>query len=64
MALAVPGVQPSNLRGLSLLQFLLRRIAPQSAWRGRLYAHFDRHPFVPLPDMGANAAWRTHDLWR
>ncbi|MEQ1908960.1 MAG: Abi family protein [Vicinamibacterales bacterium] len=49
---------------LSLLQFLLRRIAPQSAWRVRLYAHVDRHPLVPLPDMGADATWRAHDVWR
>ena len=49
---------------LSLLQFLLRRIAPQSAWHERLYAHIDRHPLVPLPDMGANPDWRIHDVWR
>ena len=48
---------------LTLLHFLLRRVAPQSGWRGRLFAQFDRFPDVPLAPMGMDAGWRQHGLW-
>ena len=49
---------------LTLLQCLLCEVAPQSAWRDRLFAMFDRFPEVPLGDMGINHGWRQHPLWR
>ena len=49
---------------LTILRFLLHRVAPQSAWRDRLFAKFDRFPDVPLASMGMDAGWRQHTLWR
>ena len=49
---------------LTILRFLLHRVATQSAWRDRLFAQFDRFPDVPLASMGMDAGWRQHTLWR
>ena len=49
---------------LTILRFLLHRVAPQSAWRDRLFAQFDRFPDVPLASMGMDAGWHPHTLWR
>jgi abortive infection bacteriophage resistance protein len=49
---------------LTLLHQLLRKVAPQSGWRDRLFALFDRFPQVPLRPIGIPADWRTHDLWK
>src|SRR5207247_820686 len=49
---------------LTLLRFLLGQIAPQSSWRERLYALFDRFPNIPLDSMGIDTAWRNHPLWQ
>ena len=49
---------------LTILRFLLHRVAPQSAWRDRLFARFDGFPGVPLVSMGMDAGWRQHTPWR
>ena len=49
---------------LTILRLLLHRVAPQSAWRDRLFAQFDRFPDVPLASMGMDVGWRQHTLWR
>lgn len=49
---------------LTLLHFMLAQIAPQSAWRARLYALFDRFPGIPTAPMGIPAGWRDHALWK
>lgn len=49
---------------LTLLHYLLLQIAPQTEWRARLYAAFDRFPRVPLAPMGIPNDWRTHPLWQ
>ena len=49
---------------LTLLHFMLGLIAPESAWRTRLYSLFDRFPDVPLDPMGIPAGWRDHTLWK
>ena len=49
---------------LTMLHCLVREIAPQTGWRNRLYAVFDRFPNIPLRAMGIPADWRTHDLWQ
>jgi abortive infection bacteriophage resistance protein len=49
---------------LRLLNRLVNQVAPQSHWRDRLFALFDRFPNVPLKPMGIPADWRTHDLWK
>ena len=48
---------------LTLLHVVVRQVAPQTAWRERLFALFDRFPTIPLASMGMSADWRTHDLW-
>jgi abortive infection bacteriophage resistance protein len=48
---------------LTLLHCLLRRIAPHTGWRERLFSVFDRFATIPLAPMGVPAHWRTHDLW-
>ena len=48
---------------LTLLHYMLCQIAPQTGWRDRLYALFDRFPTVPLTPMGMNDHWRDHELW-
>ncbi len=49
---------------LTLLNYVLGRIAPQSAWRARLYSLFDRFPEIPLASMDIAPAWRDHVLWK
>ena len=49
---------------LMVLRYMLCHIAPQSGWRGRLYALFDEFPDVPLAAMGLDTEWRQHRLWR
>jgi abortive infection bacteriophage resistance protein len=49
---------------LTLLNYLLRRIAPRSHWRERLFGVFDRFHNIPLRPMGIPSEWRTHDLWK
>lgn len=48
---------------LTILHYLLCRIAPQSGWRDRLTVLFDRYHCIPLLPMGIPADWRKHDLW-
>ena len=48
---------------LTLLHYCLRQVAPQTAWRDRLFTLFDRFPNVPLGSMGIPTDWRTHELW-
>jgi abortive infection bacteriophage resistance protein len=48
---------------LTLLHYSIRRVAPQTGWRDRLFALFDRFPNVPIARMGIPNGWRTHDLW-
>lgn len=50
--------------GLTILHFLLRRIAPQSGWRDRLFNLFDRYSCIPLAPMGIPVDWRSHPLWK
>ena len=49
---------------LTLLHYMLHRVAPQSQWRARLYVLFDSHPEIPLASMGIDSSWRDHPLWR
>ena len=48
---------------LTLLHHLLGEVAPQSAWRERLFQLFDKYPDTPLASMGIPADWRNHALW-
>ncbi len=48
---------------LTLLYFMLKKIAPQSGWSGRLDYLLSRHPNIPLDDMGFIEDWGNHPLW-
>ena len=48
---------------LTLLYYLLRKIAPQSGWPGRLEGLLNRHPHIPLEKMGFVDDWKNHPLW-
>ncbi len=48
---------------LTLLYYLLRKIAPQSGWPGRLDGLLNRHPHIPLEQMGFVVDWKNHPLW-
>jgi len=48
---------------LTVLQYLMRHIAPQSHWRDRLYTLFDKYPEIPVGPMGMPADWKKHPLW-
>ena len=48
---------------LTLLYFMLKKIAPQSGWADRLDALLKRHPDIPLRDMGFVDDWKNHPLW-
>jgi abortive infection bacteriophage resistance protein len=49
---------------LTLLHRLLQTIAPNTQWKQRVFALFDRFKGVPLPAMGMTASWRNHQLWQ
>ncbi|MBI4024009.1 MAG: Abi family protein [Verrucomicrobia bacterium] len=48
---------------ITLLHYLMGRVAPQSHWRQRLYDLFDRYPEIPLAAMGIPGDWKNHPLW-
>lgn len=60
-----PGAVPNNrvFVVLTLLQDLLRTIAPQSRWRFRLFETFERFPGIPLAQMGMNPSWQSQTIW-
>ncbi len=49
---------------LTLLYYLLRRVAPQSGWATRLDKLLDKHPEIPLENMGFVKNWKNHPLWK
>lgn len=49
---------------LTILNFLLKTVAPGSHWRDRLIALIHNHPNIDLSYMGAPADWRDSKLWR
>lgn len=59
-------VTPDNRRTfavLTLLQWLLRRIAPQSRWQHRLAELLTSYPDIPLNLAGFPQAWETSPIW-
>jgi abortive infection bacteriophage resistance protein len=48
---------------LTLLQDMLRTIAPQSQWRERWFELLNTFPDVPIASMGMEPAWRQHPIW-
>jgi abortive infection bacteriophage resistance protein len=49
---------------LTLLGYLLDRVAPGSGWKERVKLLFDEHPGVPESVVGCPPGWRSHPLWR
>ena len=49
---------------LTLLHYMICQVAPQTGWRGRLFALVDKFPGVPLASMGMMPEWRDHQLWQ
>lgn len=48
---------------LTVLHFLLQKVAPQSHWRDRLTALFAKYPAIPLHFMGFPSNWTESPLW-
>jgi abortive infection bacteriophage resistance protein len=50
---------------LSLLNYLMQKIAPQSRWRNRLEALLQQYSQdIPLRQMGFIGSWQQHALWK
>lgn len=49
---------------LTILRYLLKRIAPQSKWRNRLQNLLASYPDIPLRQMGFAENWRECPIWR
>lgn len=49
---------------LSVLRYLLRKIAPQSKWDKRLlYLLEEKHPDIPIAQMGFPENWKDSPIW-
>lgn len=58
---------PDNRRTfavLTLLRWLLRRIAPQSQWTKRLRELLQSYPDIPLNLAGFPTGWETSPIWK
>ena len=49
---------------LTVLHFLLKQVAPQSAWKGRLLNLLARYSDVPLSGMGFPPDWAESPIWK
>jgi abortive infection bacteriophage resistance protein len=49
---------------LTVLAYLLDRVAPGSGWKGRVKGLFDDHPSISASIVGCPIEWRSHPLWR
>jgi abortive infection bacteriophage resistance protein len=49
---------------LVVIEYLLRRINPESDWHVRLYALLERHPGVSRGHMGIPEDWSSQSFWR
>ena len=61
-------VEPNATRQLyntlSVMQFVMARIAPDSSWKSRLLGLLLAHPTGDLTAMGFPADWQTRPVWR
>ena len=49
---------------LSVLLFLVQRIAPQSGWKDRvIYLWETKHPQIPIRAMGFPENWQESPIW-
>jgi abortive infection bacteriophage resistance protein len=49
---------------LTIPQYMLTHVAPQSAWKERLLCLFDQYPSVPRRFMGFPDNWQESPLWQ
>lgn len=49
---------------LTVLQYLLRQVAPQSAWKKRLHVLLDEYSDIPRRSMGFPEGWEHSPLWK
>lgn len=49
---------------LTILRYLLRIMAPQTKWQGRLYALLDEYPEISRWSMGFPDNWKDSPLWK
>lgn len=49
---------------LTILKYLLKKIAPTSQWDCRFRDLLSRYPEIPLRAMGFPQQWGTHAIWR
>jgi len=49
---------------LTILKYLLTKVAPTSNWEGRFRDLLGRYPNIPLQSMGFLPQWETHAIWR
>jgi abortive infection bacteriophage resistance protein len=48
---------------LTIIKYLLRYIAPQSAWHIRFQCLLSEYPDIPLAFMGFPEKWQEHAIW-
>lgn len=48
---------------LTILKYMLTRIAPQSNWLGRLDDLLQEYPDIPLLPMGVPDNWKECPVW-
>lgn len=49
---------------LTICQYCLAQVAPQSGWPQRVVTLLGAHPEIPISDMGFPNHWRTLPLWK
>jgi len=49
---------------LTILKYLLDKIAPQSRWPSRLRGLLEEYPEIPLKPMGFPADWEENPIWK
>lgn len=49
---------------LTILKYLLEKVAPTSQWDLRFRKLLERYPKIPLKTMGFPEQWETHAVWR
>ena len=49
---------------LTIIRYMLRYIAPQSAWPQRFVNLLSQYPEIPLNFMGFPKNWETHAIWK
>ncbi len=49
---------------MTVLYFLLKQVAPQSAWRSRLVMLFDQYKDIPKRFMGFPDNWQDSPIWK